>query len=65
MAKKDDTFTLKQVGFGTNQNLLIGMADSGIVKITYTAEHVTIAIWDANSENIVHSVTYRHEDLVK
>lgn len=65
MSKKENAFTLKHVCLADNQTLLIDMFDSGIVKITHTASHVTIAIWDANSENIVHSVTYRHQDLVK
>ena len=62
--KSKDLFVLKQFSLGDSKTLIVAMEESGIIKIRYTETEVEITVWDSASENVLHTITCKHADLI-
>ena len=58
-----DLFVIRHFTLGGASAMLIGMENSGIIKIRYTDTEVEITLWDADAENVIHTMTCTHDEL--
>ncbi len=64
-SKNKDLFVLKQVNLAGLRSLLVGIEYSGVIKITYDETTVKISVWNSACTEILHEISFSHEQLTQ